>query len=134
MLNSYRRNTTVDKRLMHEWDLTDSTALKEASPVFDILEQGGFNERVQFQLNLSEEQAEGVAVKLTVECSDEPDGTFVTAQELTSEPRADGEDLTYERVSCHCKRYVKVTPSVSIASGAASGTAASGTVQFAIAS
>lgn len=131
MQNGFRKNDIIDKRLMVDWDMSSASDLAESSAVIDILEQGGFNESAQFQLELTDEQTAGTEIVLTVSSCDTPDGTFVDTQTLTATPRADGEDMSWERVSCHCKRFIKVTPSVKNAEGAA--TTGEGKLRFIIA-
>lgn len=117
MLDGFRKNGIVDARLMCAWDLTDGEDIAKASPVFDILEQGGFSDSAQFQLELTEAQSEGVTATLTIASSATADGTFVDCMTLTTAPREDGEDMSWERISAHCKRFIKVTPTLSEATG-----------------
>lgn len=112
MLDGFQKKGIVDARLMCSWDLTSSTDLAKSSPVFDILEQGGFSDFAQFQLELTDAQTEGTVIALTISSSATADGTFVDSMTLTTTPRADGEDMSWERISAHCKRFIKVTPSV----------------------
>lgn len=113
MLDGFSKNGIVDARLMCVWDLTNAEDIAQPSPVMDMLEQGGFSDRAQFQLELTEAQDEGVTAALTIASSATADGTYTECMTLTTAPRADGEDMSWERISAHCKRFIKVTPSLS---------------------
>lgn len=112
MQYGFLKNGIVDSRLMLDWDMSSATDLAKASPVYDMQEQGGFSEKAQFQMEVRGTLPEGGAATLTISSCDTPDGTFVATQTLTSTLRSDGEDMSWERISCHCKRFVKVTASV----------------------